>query len=177
MTNNKKRNFAPYLALWIFGCLLFFPFFFFVVWKNKINKDNKQILLIQNEMANICGVYHKKYIALLESEVKKENNEPKSVFSTSFEKYCSFKPKIDNINSFLKLHKTICDHFLYSQQNNLPRKLKMDIVNLNDDFNNKISIYVLSINSKIIKNSYQYKRWPKNIFYSYLTKGKWIVWY
>lgn len=177
MNNTKKKNFASYLFLWIFGSLLVFPIIFFVVWKHKINKANKHILLIQNEMSNICEIYHKKYITILASEVKRENDEHQNIFTSVFEKYCSIKPKTDNINSFLRLHKTVCDHFLYSPQNNFPKELQMKIVHLNDDFNKKVSIYVLSINSKIIQNNHKYKHWPKNIFYSYLTKGKWIVWY
>lgn len=134
--------------------------------------------LIREEMVNICSIYHKKYITLLQSNIiQNRENDHKDVFTTNFERYCSFNLNTDNINSFLKLHKSICDYFIYLPQSNLTKNLRKDIISLNDDFNNKVSIYVLSINSKIIQTKYQYKRWPKNIFYSYLAKGKWIVWY
>lgn len=175
--NTTKKYFTKYMMLWIIGWLLIFPVFFFFNWKKKIANANRQILNIKQTMLSVCQIYHKKYITLLQTEIRNWNDaKNKEIFETQFTKYYHFKLDINNFDTFLKLHKYVCDHFIYLSSK-MSTQSKMNLINLNDDFNGKLSIYALTINGKIIQNSSQYKRWPKNIFYAYLAKNQWVVWY
>ena len=93
LTNNTtKKYFTKYMMLWIIGWLLIFPVFFFFNWKKKIANVNRQILNIKQTMLSVCQIYHKKYITLLQTEIRNWNDaKNKEIFETQFTKYYHFK--------------------------------------------------------------------------------------